>query len=309
MRINQSFICIYHPGHPAELQLYKCSIHVHTVGMPTFMTFMATRIPRQVQSKLHVAALHLARRTSPTNYSYVRCLTSTAPPTNNNGAPPSWQPQAELTDYLASLGIASEMHPDLLASVRPVVLGTSSSEKDEIVTLAKLTATFQDPNDLVALSHSLAQQQQKKKRTKKRQRPKREVIFRIPAHNNDTNEVRETTLTWKLGESLLDLAQSVPGQQALEEPDSNAVVVGRMEGSCGGQMNCSTCHVYLDPATYQALEPPVEAELDMLDLAFDVKDTSRLGCQVKFNPLVEQIAEDHDIIVTLPSGVNNQWES
>ncbi|KAK7107123.1 adrenodoxin-like [Littorina saxatilis] len=52
-------------------------------------------------------------------------------------------------------------------------------------------------------------------------------------------------------------------------------------GACEGTLACSTCHLILKPEHYAQLpEPPTDEELDMLDLAFDLQDTSRLGCQV-----------------------------
>lgn len=58
-------------------------------------------------------------------------------------------------------------------------------------------------------------------------------------------------------------------------------------GTCGGSMACATCHVYIHPdwaARVAAQDNEQSAEeIDMLDLAFDVRDTSRLGCQVKVN--------------------------
>lgn len=50
---------------------------------------------------------------------------------------------------------------------------------------------------------------------------------------------------------------------------------------CHGACCCSTCHVYVDPAWYARLPEPTDHELDMLEFAFDTKDTSRLGCQIK----------------------------
>ena len=46
-------------------------------------------------------------------------------------------------------------------------------------------------------------------------------------------------------------------------------------------MACSTCHVVLEQHVYDSLPEPEEEELDMLDLAFGLTDTSRLGCQIK----------------------------
>ena len=56
-----------------------------------------------------------------------------------------------------------------------------------------------------------------------------------------------------------------------------------VEGACGGECCCSTCHVYLPKDLFDSLEAPDEDELDMLDLAIAVKDTSRLGCQIKID--------------------------
>merc|ERR1712070_809236 len=53
-----------------------------------------------------------------------------------------------------------------------------------------------------------------------------------------------------------------------------------IEGACGGECACSTCHLILDKDDYKTLREPDEDEMDMLDLALHVTDTSRLGCQI-----------------------------
>lgn len=53
-----------------------------------------------------------------------------------------------------------------------------------------------------------------------------------------------------------------------------------IEGACEGSMACSTCHVIVDPEDFKRLDPASEDEEDMLDLAFGVTRTSRLGCQI-----------------------------
>ncbi len=53
-----------------------------------------------------------------------------------------------------------------------------------------------------------------------------------------------------------------------------------IEGACDGSMACSTCHVIVDPTWWAKLEEPSEDEEDMLDLAFGLTVTSRLGCQI-----------------------------
>jgi 2Fe-2S ferredoxin len=72
-----------------------------------------------------------------------------------------------------------------------------------------------------------------------------------------------------------------------------------IEGACEGSLACSTCHVIVDPAWATRLEKPTEDEEDMLDLAFGVQATSRLGCQ-----LVMTAALD-GLVVRLPPGTRN----
>lgn len=53
-----------------------------------------------------------------------------------------------------------------------------------------------------------------------------------------------------------------------------------LEGTCEGQMACSTCHVIVDPDWFDRLPPASDDEEDMLDLASSVARTSRLSCQI-----------------------------
>lgn len=72
-----------------------------------------------------------------------------------------------------------------------------------------------------------------------------------------------------------------------------------LEGACEGSLACSTCHVVVEPKWFDELDDPTEEEEDMLDLAFGLTHTSRLGCQIK-------MTEDLDgLVVTLPSATRN----
>lgn len=87
------------------------------------------------------------------------------------------------------------------------------------------------------------------------------------------------------GDNLLDIAQA-------NDLD--------MEGACGGSCACSTCHVIvMDEDHYEKMPEPEDDENDMLDLAFGLTETSRLGCQVK-------MTKDLDgLVVKLPSMTRN----
>ncbi|KAL5606622.1 hypothetical protein BROUX41_003020 [Berkeleyomyces rouxiae] len=77
------------------------------------------------------------------------------------------------------------------------------------------------------------------------------------------------------GDNLLDIAQA----NDLE-----------MEGACGGSCACSTCHVIVeDESYYDKIAEPDDDENDMLDLAFGLTETSRLGCQVKMTKELDGI--------------------
>jgi 2Fe-2S ferredoxin len=72
-----------------------------------------------------------------------------------------------------------------------------------------------------------------------------------------------------------------------------------LEGACEGSLACSTCHVIVDPDWYDLLPDASEDEEDMLDLAFGLAKTSRLGCQII-------LAEELDgLTVRLPAGTRN----
>ena len=60
-----------------------------------------------------------------------------------------------------------------------------------------------------------------------------------------------------------------------------------IEGTCGGSLSCATCHVILDQDSFARTGGPSEDEMDMLDLAFGVKETSRLGCQIEISEALD----------------------
>ncbi|GAW09969.1 ferredoxin [Lentinula edodes] len=74
-----------------------------------------------------------------------------------------------------------------------------------------------------------------------------------------------------------------------------------LEGACEGSVACSTCHVILSPEYYDLLPEPEDDENDMLDMAFGLTDTSRLGCQVKLTKELDGIT------ATLPSATRNMF--
>ncbi|MBL0942019.1 MAG: 2Fe-2S iron-sulfur cluster binding domain-containing protein [Alphaproteobacteria bacterium] len=72
-----------------------------------------------------------------------------------------------------------------------------------------------------------------------------------------------------------------------------------LEGACEGSLACSTCHVIVEPQWFELLTEATEDEEDMLDLAFGLTATSRLGCQIIMTPELDGLK------VKLPAATRN----
>lgn len=72
-----------------------------------------------------------------------------------------------------------------------------------------------------------------------------------------------------------------------------------LEGACEGSLACSTCHVIVDAEWFDLLPEATEDEEDMLDLAFGLTHTSRLGCQITMTDELDGLT------VRVPSGTRN----
>lgn len=99
-----------------------------------------------------------------------------------------------------------------------------------------------------------------------------------------TKEGDQFTYEVAEGDNILDIAQA----HGLD-----------MEGACGGLCACSTCHVIVDPEFYDEIPEPSDDENDMLDLAFGLTETLRLGCQVQMTKELDGIR------VALPAMTRN----
>ena len=198
---------------------------------------------------------------------------TTKPPISNNN---DFIIDPFVSRHLSRLDIPIKLHKSIVEVLQPVY-GTP-------LTVSHLQAF--GPTGLKALATSLQE-------------------YSIPNEENDALVVPITieiphhsthyTLEWNSKKSLLQFIKS------------NADMFGEyMEGTCGGNMSCCTCHVYLSQSLYDTMEEPTEAELDMLDLAFDPKPTSRLACQVYANEKMMQL-KPNERIVTIPEHVVDLW--
>lgn len=89
---------------------------------------------------------------------------------------------------------------------------------------------------------------------------------------------------------------AAPGASLLDAAHAHGI---DLEGACEGSLACSTCHVYVDERTLARLPEACDDENDMLDLAFALREDSRLGCQII---AAEELA---GMRVTLPPATRN----
>ena len=78
--------------------------------------------------------------------------------------------------------------------------------------------------------------------------------------------------------------EGTPGWSVMEIIRENNLPI---EAACGGCCACATCHVYVEPDWLGKLEAPNQDENMMLDEAFEVRDNSRLSCQLKYTEALD----------------------
>jgi len=103
-------------------------------------------------------------------------------------------------------------------------------------------------------------------------------------------------MTFVLKDGARKEVEAPLGLSVLEIAHRNHIDI---EGACEGSLACSTCHVIVDPEWFAKLPKARSEEEDMLDLAFGLTKTSRLGCQLLMTEALDGLT------VSLPSGTHN----
>jgi ferredoxin, 2Fe-2S len=86
--------------------------------------------------------------------------------------------------------------------------------------------------------------------------------------------------------------EAEPGTSLMRAATDNRIA--GIDGDCGGNCACATCHVYIDPAWFNRLGARSACETDMLNLVAELRNTSRLACQIDVDASLE------GLIVTTP---------
>ena len=103
-------------------------------------------------------------------------------------------------------------------------------------------------------------------------------------------------ITFVLADGTRHQIDAEKGLSLLEVAHKNGL---DLEGACEGSLACATCHVIVAPEWFDKLEPASEDEEDMLDMAFGLTATSRLGCQVIVTPELD------GLVISIPDATRN----
>lgn len=94
--------------------------------------------------------------------------------------------------------------------------------------------------------------------------------------NVTTREGAAFPLDWEEGVNLMEVIRDVGASE--------------LQGLCGGQVSCATCHVYISPEYLHLLPPITEHEGDLLDSSDHRMPASRLSCQIECRPELDGMA-------------------
>ncbi|CAH8865759.1 unnamed protein product [Trichobilharzia szidati] len=125
---------------------------------------------------------------------------------------------------------------------------------------------------------------------------RKSVVFRLLSSvGSQQRKCVNVTFAWKNGSQ-----KTVPakiGDTFLDVVLDNDVDIDGF-GACEGTLACSTCHLIFPKEHYDKLHDPLtDEEQDLLDLAYSLTETSRLGCQIK-------VSEDMDgLVVNVPESI------
>ena len=106
-----------------------------------------------------------------------------------------------------------------------------------------------------------------------------------------------TKIIFKYADGTTNEIEAENGISILEVAHKNDI---SLEGACEGSLACSTCHVVVeDEDVFDSLPEATEEEEDMLDMAFGLTPTSRLGCQIMVNDTID------GIVLKVPEATRN----
>lgn len=95
------------------------------------------------------------------------------------------------------------------------------------------------------------------------------------------------TITFRLRDGDLRTIDAAEGETLMRTAVDNDI--SDIEGECGGEISCATCHVYVPAQTLDRLPAASRDEIELLEVMDSYRDNSRLGCQVQISAVLEHV--------------------
>lgn len=132
----------------------------------------------------------------------------------------------------------------------------------------------------------------------------KDVTNKSPVPNaSDSGDVEsQVSITFLKPDGKRSTVKAKEGKSLYDAVIDNNVDIDGF-GACEGTLCCTTCHLIFKQSDYEKVGEPSDEELDMLDLAYGLTDTSRLGCQVILKKELEPLE------VQVPASINDIRES
>jgi 2Fe-2S ferredoxin len=118
-------------------------------------------------------------------------------------------------------------------------------------------------------------------------------LLQQPGFNSFVRKNTMVAVIFKTYAGKIYEVDAAEGQSLMEAAISN--LVPGILGDCGGSCSCATCHVHIDPAWAGRLVPASKSEQELLEMAIDPDETSRLGCQIRLSAALD------GLLVTMPA--------
>lgn len=168
----------------------------------------------------------------------------------------------------------AKQRPLLLPSTRRHLLTTSSTTTKP--TMRPITCQ----NQCLARPQIVSPQKSLLTLTHLQVKPTGRLYSSTPTRLDDATSLPPSTvsITYIEADGTSKTVEAQVGMDLMTVAHENNV---ELEGACGGELACSTCHLIFEQDMYDTLDEKEEEEDDMLDLAFEVTETSRLGCQIR----------------------------
>lgn len=114
------------------------------------------------------------------------------------------------------------------------------------------------------------------------------TTYGIVTRGVESGQDMTISIKFRSGDGTENIVQGVPGQTLMETAKRHGIA--GITAECGGCCSCGTCHVIVDPAWVARIGAPHPDEVEVLDIAVDCTENSRLSCQIRLTAAMDGLS-------------------